>query len=36
MITFTAESFVALVASGFGLFALVIGYQSLADNLRHR
>lgn len=36
MTTIAAETFVTAVVSGFGLFALVIGYQSLMDNLRPR
>ncbi len=36
MTTIVADQFVTMVVSGFGLFALVVGYQSLVDNLRHR
>lgn len=34
MTTIVADQFVTMVVAGFGLFAIVIGYQSLADNLR--
>ena len=34
MTSIAADAFVTMIVSGFGLFAVVIGYQSLADNLR--
>lgn len=33
MFSFIGTHFVAFVVGGFGLFTLVLGYQSIADNL---